>query len=177
MQTKVPILGFVGYSGSGKTTLLVKIIEILKQRGIRLGLVKHAHHHFDIDHPGKDSFKMRKAGAQQVLVASAKRFAYIVETPGHNDDPKLSTLLNQLNQESLDIILVEGFKHVDYPKVEIYRESLNKPSLYQEDSAIIAIITDNSDSVLTTLPIFDINKPNDIADFIINNGGVLNRGM
>ena len=121
------MLGFVAFSGTGKTTLLKQLIPILKARGLHLALIKHTHHQFDIDTPGKDSYELRQAGAEQVMVASRRRWALMVETPNQNDDPPLESLIDHLDTKALDLILVEGFKHAAVPKIELHRPILNKP--------------------------------------------------
>ncbi len=158
------ILGFAAFSGTGKTTLLVRLIPLLANRGIRTALIKHAHHDFDIDIPGKDSYELRKAGARQVLVASSQRRALITETAGM-DDPDLGTLVDSLDHDSIDLVLVEGFRHMPFPKIELYRAGPGKPLLFPEDASIIAVAADHS---LNTgdLPFLDINDPEAIAAFI-----------
>ena len=163
----IPILGFVAYSGTGKTTLLLKLIPILKKKNIRIGMIKHTHHKkFDIDHPGKDSYRLRQAGAEQMLVASGKRWALMVEMENKLDEPNLEQLLAHLNQDQLDLILVEGFKHENFPKIEVYRPSLGRPLLFPNDKSIIAVVCDEPSLITTTLPIFDMNQPKLIAKFI-----------
>jgi len=171
----IPIVGFVAYSGTGKTSLLTRLIPILKARGTRVGMIKHAHHDFDIDVPGKDSYELRKAGAEQMLVAGSQRWALMVETP-LQDEPQLETLIQQLNTQQLDLILVEGFKHVAYPKIECIRPSLGHELLCLTDPDIIAVASDASIShaatIETPLPEhiqitqLDINSPELIAHFI-----------
>ncbi|MCW9024671.1 MAG: molybdopterin-guanine dinucleotide biosynthesis protein MobB [Gammaproteobacteria bacterium] len=161
-----PLLGFVAFSGTGKTTLLQQLIPLLKQEGLNIGMIKHAHHHFDIDIPGKDSYELRKAGADQVLVASQKRWALITETPDSDVDPDLQQMVNALEQPRLDLILVEGFKHVSFPKIELHRPSLNQPLLFPDDKDIIAIATDTALPVETTLPVLDLNNPESFFIFI-----------
>ncbi len=161
-----PVLGFVGYSGSGKTTLLTQLISILRDRGYRIGVIKHAHHEFDIDHPGKDSYELRKAGAGQMLVASKQRWALISETPELQHDPQLVDLLHKLDSDNLDIILVEGFKQEAFTKIEVYRKALSHRPLYPEDPDIIALVTELPAEEHTGLPLLDINRPQDIADFV-----------
>ena len=160
-----PVLGFAAFSGTGKTTLLEKLIPQLTERGIRIGMVKHAHHEFDIDKPGKDSYRLRKAGAQQVLIASGKRQALMTEqaTP---QEPRLDELITRLDLDSIDLVLVEGFKHVAFPKIELHRKALGKTLLHPEDPDIIAVASDH----LTDcggLPSLDINDSAAIAVFII----------
>lgn len=165
-----PVLGIAAYSGTGKTTLLVKLLPILKQRGIRLAVVKHAHHSFDIDHKGKDSYEIRMAGASQVLISSKERWALMVERePDDEEDRDLHDLMHHLDHTKLDLILVEGFKPVKMPKIEINRPSLGKPCLYENDGNVIAIATDETDKFDCDLPLLDLDDVNGIADFIISN--------
>lgn len=165
-MSKIPILGFVAYSGTGKTSLLLQIIPLLKAKGLRIGMIKHSHHRkFDIDHPGKDSYRLRKAGAEQMLVASRKRWALMVEVENELEEPNLGQLLTNLNQDELDLILVEGFKHENYPKIEVHRPSLNRPLFHQDDS-IIAIACDAPLSQATDLPVLDMNHPEQVVAFI-----------
>lgn len=162
----VPILGFAAASGTGKTTLLEQLIPILRQHGLRVGLIKHSHHSFDIDHPGKDSFRLRKAGATPVMLVSRKRRAIITEFDSQ-DEPRLDDQLEVFEQNGLDLILVEGFKSEAIPKIELHRPSLNKPLLYPEDPDIIAIASD-CPLALQNQPVqLDINQPNKIAEFIL----------
>ena len=166
LQIDIPILGFAAYSGTGKTTLLKQLIPLLQATGIRIGMIKHAHHDFDIDKPGKDSYELRKAGAKQMLIASKNRWALMVETPELEADPELDDMIQQLDHSKLDLILVEGFKHVAFAKIELHRPALGKELLYPQDDSIIAIATDQPDVIKTSLPILDINEPVMIADFI-----------
>jgi molybdopterin-guanine dinucleotide biosynthesis protein B len=164
---EIPILGFVASSGTGKTTLLTELIPQLTARGLRVGLIKHAHHRFDIDHPGKDSYKLREAGATPVLIASRHRWALMVETE-YQPEPCLNDLIpHLLLQQRLDLILVEGFKHEPFPKIELHRATLGYPLLYPGDSSIIAVATDTP---LTTLsiPQLNLNQIRQLVDFIIN---------
>jgi len=166
-MTQIPILGFVAYSGTGKTTLLLKIIPLLKAKGLRIGMIKHSHHKkFDIDHPGKDSYRLREAGAEQMLVASRKRWALMVEMEEEFEEPNLEQLLYHLEQEKLDLILVEGFKHERYPKIEVHRPSLERPLIFPEDQAVIAIASDEPLTITTDLPRLDMNQPEQIVVFI-----------
>jgi len=164
----LPLLGFAAYSGTGKTTLLSKILPILKSRGIRVGVLKHAHHTFDIDHPGKDSHTLRHAGAAQMLVASYNRWALMTETPDNTEVPDLNEMLAHLEQSQLDLILVEGFKGDSFPKIELHRPSHDKPFLYLDDKNIIAIATDEKIKIERDLPQLDINNENQIVDFVLN---------
>lgn len=162
----LPMLAFAANSGTGKTTLLKKIIPLLNQRGIRPGLIKHTHHDMDVDKPGKDSYELRKAGAAQTLVASQQRWALMTETPDENE-LDLYYLASRMDESSLDIILVEGFKHESVPKILLYREGVSQRSdELVIDSHVIAIASDVNLSV--ALPALDINQPEQIADFIVN---------
>ncbi|MEJ1338470.1 MAG: molybdopterin-guanine dinucleotide biosynthesis protein MobB [Candidatus Sedimenticola sp. (ex Thyasira tokunagai)] len=166
VTAQVPILGFAAYSGTGKTTLLRKLLPLLKSRGLRIGMVKHTHHDFDIDKPGKDSYELRKAGADEMLVASGKRWALMVET-GKTGDPVLQDMIEHLDQRNLDLILVEGFKHERLPKIELHRPSRNKPLIFPQDAEIIAVAADGDLGAQTELPQLDINDAEAISQFIL----------
>lgn len=144
---KLPVLGFCGFSGAGKTTLLTKLIPALKAQDIRASVIKHAHHTFDIDQPGKDSYKLREAGSAQTLIASSQRWALITETPTTEREPDLKYLLTQIDSQLADIVLVEGFKHEAIRKIEVYRAALNKPLLAPQDPHIIAVASDTALSI------------------------------
>ena len=160
-----PVIGFCAYSGTGKTTLLRKIIPVLRDRELRVAVIKHAHHDFEIDHPGKDSIELRNAGAGQVLVSSKKRKALMVELEDNQPEPTLSELINDLDHSNLDLILIEGFKQEPYYKIELHRARLNKPLLYKNDPNIIAVATDHVHS--SHLPVLDINQTEQIVDFML----------
>ena len=162
----VPVLGFAAFSGTGKTTLLEQLIPLLKTAGIRLALVKHSHHDFEMDKPGKDSYRLRKAGAEQMLLASKYRTAWIKEGDGETE-PDLFELLPRLNTANLDLVLVEGFRHQPFPKIEIHRPVLGKPLLCAEDKDIIALVCDDPVADECTLPRLPINEPEAVADFIL----------
>jgi molybdopterin-guanine dinucleotide biosynthesis protein MobB len=165
---KCPVIGFVAYSGTGKTTLLKRVIKKLRdEKKIEIGVIKHAHHDFDIDTPGKDSYELRHAGATQMLVASKNRWALVTETPSKYREPNLEELLTQLNHAELDLILVEGFKHENFDKIELHRPSLGKELLYPEDKNIISIATDEPKEITTNLPLLDINNVSSITHFLI----------
>lgn len=168
IKTDCPLLGFSAYSGTGKTTLLSKILPILKSQGIRVAVLKHAHHNFDVDHPGKDSHTLRHAGASQMLIASSKRWALMVETPEMTKDPTLNELLTHLDQSQLDIILVEGFKDESFSKIELHRPSLGKALLHTRDKNIIALATDEKIQPERDILLLDMNDINQITDFIMN---------
>jgi len=162
------ILGFAGYSGSGKTTLLEKIIPLMKQRGLRISVIKHAHHDFDIDKPGKDSFRHREAGAHEVMIASGHRWALMHELR-LEDEPSLEELCARLSP--CDLVLVEGYKLSPIPKLEVHRAITGHPLLYPNDPNIIAVVTDNKAAlpmpVLDLLPLLDIDAPQQVADHIL----------
>ncbi|UCA10628.1 bifunctional molybdopterin-guanine dinucleotide biosynthesis adaptor protein MobB/molybdopterin molybdotransferase MoeA [Aeromonas enteropelogenes] len=158
----LPLLGFAAWSGTGKTTLLEQLIPLLVARGLRLGVLKHAHHDFDIDQPGKDSHRLRKAGANQMMVASRRRHARIIETELAEAD--FRELLASFDQTCLDLLLVEGFKHEHFPKIELHRAAIGKPLLFPDDRDIIAVASDQPAD--TTLPRLDINDLDAIADFV-----------
>ncbi len=165
-NARIPILGFAAFSGTGKTTLLAQVLRILAARGYRAGVVKHAHESFDIDKPGKDSYELRKAGARQMLIGSRQRWALVAETDG-DAEPRLDELLAHLDQDALDFILVEGFKAEAFPKIELHRPSAGHPLLHPHDASIVALATDEPQAIATHLPILDLNRAGDIADFIL----------
>jgi len=166
VKCPIPMFGFAAYSGTGKTTLLRQLVPLLKARGLRLGVIKHAHHSFDTDIPGKDSYELRHAGATQMLVASRQRWALVTETAS-DTEPRLADLLDQLTIDQLDLILVEGFKSERFPKIELHRTSRGTPLLCLTDPSIIAIATDAPLATGPGIPILDLNRPPDIADFIL----------
>jgi molybdopterin-guanine dinucleotide biosynthesis protein B len=158
------VFGLAGWSGSGKTTLVTKLLPALNRRGLSVSTVKHAHHTFDIDQPGKDSWLHRQGGAQEVLVASEKRWALMHELRGA-PEPSLDELLRHLSP--VDLVLVEGFKRAPHPKLEIHRPSIGKPLLAPEDAAIIAVASDAPLPGLH-LPVFALDNVEAIASFIIS---------
>jgi molybdopterin-guanine dinucleotide biosynthesis protein B len=162
----VPVLGIAAYSGAGKTTLLVRLIPLLKAKGLRIGLIKHSHHHFEIDHSGKDSFRLREAGANPVMLSSKYRRAVLTEHE-RPAEPMLSEQLNHLDQSDLDLVLVEGFKRETFAKIELHRPALGKPALYPGDNSIIAVATDAKLAIATEIPVLDLNRPELIARFIL----------
>lgn len=161
-----PILGFSAFSGSGKTTLLEKLIPVLNERNLKVAVIKHAHHSFDIDHPNKDSYKIRKAGAQQILISSQNRWAKIHEHNDQDSELTLEDALKHITIENIDFIIVEGFKSSPIAKIEIYRPSLEKPLISATDKYVMAIATDEPDKIDTRLPLLDLNNIEMIADYI-----------
>jgi len=135
-------IGFAGFSGAGKTTLIVRLVPELNRRGFGVSTIKHAHHDFDVDRPGKDSYEHRAAGAQEVLVVSAKRLALMRELRGA-PEPSLADLLRLI--APVDLVLVEGFKRDPLPKIEVYRRANGKPLLHPEDDSIVALVGDFAD--------------------------------
>jgi molybdopterin-guanine dinucleotide biosynthesis protein B len=162
-----PVLGFAAFSGSGKTTLLEKLIPLLRGRGLRLALVKHSHHDFEMDKPGKDSDRLRRAGAGQVLLASKYRTAWIREGDGETE-PGLGELLQRLDTRGVDLVLVEGFREAPIAKIEIHRPSLEKPLLCLGDSRIIALAADKQPRQDVPVPVLMLDDAESIAGFILS---------
>jgi molybdopterin-guanine dinucleotide biosynthesis protein MobB len=168
IEYPLPLIGFSAFSGTGKTTLLIQLLPILKAQKLRIGMVKHAHHHFDIDHPGKDSYELRKAGAEQMLIASRRRMALVREYGDDRLEPVLPEVLNALDPSGLDLVLVEGFKDEPFPKIELHRPSMGKPLLYPDDPNIIAIATDAALPEDPARPrLLELNDPEAIATFVL----------
>ncbi len=161
---KKPVLGFAAYSGTGKTSLLVKLLPLMKLQGLRVAMIKQTHHDFEIDKPGKDSFELRKAGADQVLLSSERRCAVITEYCEQRV-PDLPALIDQLDLDNIDLVMVEGFKHLPFAKIELHRPALGRKLIFPDDSSVIAVA---SDSGLETgdLPLLNINEPEEVAGFI-----------
>jgi len=167
----LPLIGICSAgSNTGKTTLINKLIIELSERNIRVSVIKHAHHHFDIDHPGKDSYEIREAGAVQTLVASSKRWALITEmhrTTSPLDEADLESLIELINPDYADLILVEGFKNSGIPKIEVYRPALGMPLSSANDRHFIAIASDAPLTIQTQLTMLDLNNIKQITDFIL----------
>jgi molybdopterin-guanine dinucleotide biosynthesis protein B len=161
------IFGFAGYSGSGKTTLIEQLIPLFTQRRLKVSLIKHAHHTFDVDQPGKDSFRHRHAGCTEVLVTSSRRWALMHELRGAAE-PGLTEMIERLSP--CDLLLVEGFKHERIPKLEVYREVTGESLLHPHDGNIVAVASDRK--VDTVLPLLDLNDPPAIANFILGHVGL-----
>ncbi|MFA0014872.1 bifunctional molybdopterin-guanine dinucleotide biosynthesis adaptor protein MobB/molybdopterin molybdotransferase MoeA [Vibrio lentus] len=162
-RPNLPLLGFAAYSGTGKTTVLEALLPLLTNAGLKVGVLKHAHHDFDVDKPGKDSYRLRKAGANQMLIASRNRHVMMTETPEAEAD--FDYLLTRFDTNTLNLILVEGCKNIAFPKIELHRDEVGKPWLYPNDDNIIAIAADSQ--VESGLPQMAISDLEAIRDFII----------
>ena len=157
------VIGFAGWSGSGKTTLVEQVVRILTARGVVVSLVKHAHHSFDIDHRGKDSWRHRQAGCREVLISSRNRWSLVHEL--HDEEEmSLDELLARLSP--CDVALVEGFKRAAIPKIEVYREGVCESLLFPEDPHIVAVATDSITLDTGARARLDINRPEAVADFV-----------
>lgn len=162
MNAHMKVIGFAGWSGSGKTTLVEQVIAILSARGLAVSLVKHAHHRFDIDHEGKDSWRHRHAGCREVMISSGLRWSLMHELRGEEEMP-LEALLGKLS--ACDVVLVEGFKRAAIPKIEVHRAEVGAPLLFADDPHIVAIAT--HPGVACPLPRLDIDDPAAVADFVV----------
>lgn len=157
------VIGIAGYSGSGKTTLIEKVIPLLVAEGLRVSLIKHAHHEFDVDQPGKDSYRHRHAGCTEVLVSSPKRWALMHEMRGAAEPP----LQEQLKRFSpCDVVIVEGYKSEPIPKIEVHRRDARAPLLYPQDESVVAIATD--EPLDTALPQLALDDPAAVARFVVH---------
>jgi molybdopterin-guanine dinucleotide biosynthesis adapter protein len=163
------IIGLAGWSGSGKTTLLIKLIPRLTARGLTVSTLKHAHHAFDVDQPGKDSHRHRMAGATEVLIGSANRWALVHELRG-DVEPALPALLAKLSP--VDLVLVEGYKREGHPKLEVYRAGNGKPLLHPDDPSIVAIASDEP-LPAASVPVIDLDDIERIADVLIRHAAPL----
>ena len=161
-----PFFGLAGWSGSGKTTLCTSLIKKFTKSGLNVGCIKHAHHNFELDTPGKDSFEIRKSGAVPMIISSKNRFGAIYE----NNDDNEKTLFEMIEFFSnstfkkCDLLIIEGYKNESIPKLEIHRNGLNKPLLFKEDLNIFAIASDKK--IRTTIPLFNLNNINEISEFL-----------
>ena len=162
--------GFAGWSGSGKTTLIERLIPLFVERGLKVSLIKHAHHSFDVDQPGKDSYRHRHAGCAEVLVGSSRRWVLMHELRGA-PEPGLAELLAHISP--CDLLLVEGFKRGKLPKLEVYRASVGEPLLHPDDPDIVAVASDGP--LETKLPRLDLNDPAGISRFILGHLGLRTR--
>jgi molybdopterin-guanine dinucleotide biosynthesis protein B len=156
--------GFAGWSGSGKTTLIEKLIPLFVKRGLRVSLIKHAHHTFDVDVPGKDSYRHRHAGASEVLVTSSRRWVLMHELRGEQE-PSFEEQLKRISP--CDLLIVEGFKHAPIPKLEVWRAETGEGLLHPKDPHIVAVASDAR--IDTRLPLLDLNDAGAIAAFIVQN--------
>ena len=163
------VVAFAGFSGSGKTTLVERLIPALKLLGLRVSVVKHAHHQFDIDHPGKDSWRHRQAGAFEVVVASSRRLALVREFEREAQLTAHQALAGLY--PGADWVLVEGFKDSDLLKVEVWRAGSGKPALYPEDPFIVAVATDSPAQLPqgTLRPVLDLSDPDGVARWLVDN--------
>jgi len=161
------IFGFAGWSGSGKTTLIEQLIPRLVKRGLKVSLIKHAHHSFDVDQPGKDSYRHRHAGAAEVLVTSSRRWVLMHELRGERE-PSIEEQMQHLSP--CDLLLVEGFKHAPIPKLEVWRAATGEPLLHPNDPEIIAVASDQR--IDTRLPLLDLSDADGIAAFIVGHLGL-----
>jgi len=148
LEMVMKVIGIAGWSGAGKTTLISRVIPYLRQQGLRVSVIKHAHHDFDVDVPGKDSWVHRQSGAEEVLVSSANRWALMHELRGAVE-PELPELLQKISP--VDLVVIEGFKSEPHPKIEVYRGANGKPPLFPDDPAIAGIATDGA--IKTTLDV------------------------
>jgi molybdopterin-guanine dinucleotide biosynthesis adapter protein len=156
------VLGIAGWSGSGKTTLITKLIPLLVSRGLRIATLKHAHHAFDVDQPGKDSYEHRAAGASEVIVSSARRWVQMHEI-GDGTEATLAEHLRRLSP--CDLVLVEGYKTERHPKLEVFRQSVGKPALHPTDARIVAVASDSRLPGLA-IPQVDLNDIAAVADIV-----------
>ena len=156
------IFGFAGWSGSGKTTLIEQLIPRFVKRGLRVSLIKHAHHTFDVDHPGKDSYRHRHAGAAEILVTSSRRWVLMHELRGAHE-PSFDEQVKRISP--CDLLLVEGFKFAPIPKLEVWRAETGEPLLHPNDSHIVAVASDAK--IETRLPLLDLNDVDAICEFIL----------
>lgn len=166
MKSAIPMIGFSAWSGTGKTTLLRQIIPLLRARGLLVSVIKHAHHHFDLDFPGKDSYELRKSGADQTVICTTTRMALITEFSDPAEEPDLQDILRMLDPHRADLVLIEGYKEVKFPKIELHRAALGKSYLYPEDDSIIALACDDNPPDGIEIPVLELNNTAGIAGFI-----------
>jgi len=163
-MSEARVLGITGWSGSGKTVLLTRLIPLLVSRSLRVATLKHAHHSFDVDQPGKDSYEHRKAGASEVIVSSARRWAQMHEI-GAGEEATLAELLVKVSP--CDLVLVEGFKSERHPKIEAFRASVGKPPLHSRDESIVAVVSDQP-LPDAGIPCVDLNDIPAVADLVLS---------
>ena len=162
----IPAVGISAFSGTGKTTLLAALIPRLKAMGLKIGVLKHAHHDFDLDQPGKDSYQLRKAGASETIICTYTRMARISEFDQPADEPSLPDLVAAIDPARVDLLLIEGYKHLKFPKIELHRPDLGHPLLCNDDDSIIAIACDADFERPRGIPVLDLNNADAIAAFI-----------
>lgn len=164
---RVRVIGFVGSSGSGKTTLLEQVLPLLRQAGVRVGVIKHAHHGFDMDRPGKDSYRARAAGATQVLVASRERWVLMSEATTPAAEPDFRAMLGKFDPGQVDLIIAEGFSGEAYPKIEVFRPDHEQPPrCWPGDPNVIAVASDVPQETLPPVVWLDLNRPDLVARFL-----------
>ena len=165
LRDDLPLLGIAAWSGTGKTTLLERLLPALAHRGLRVAVIKHAHHGFDVDQPGKDSHRLRQAGAAPMLVASRARIAMMMETPGR-DEADLAELVEMVRPQAPDLILVEGFKAWPLPKLELHRPAVGKPLRVAEDPWVRAVASDTAMPLPEGVEALDLNDLEALADWV-----------
>ena len=163
------LLGISGWSGSGKTTLVTALLPALTARGLRVSTIKHAHHGFDVDRPGKDSHRHREAGATEVMIGSARRWALMHELRRDEPEPTLSALVARMSP--VDLVLAEGYKAEPHDKLEVHRRTVGKPLLWGDVPNVVAIATDGLDRDVP-VPVLDLNDVAAVADFIVRHTGL-----
>ncbi len=173
-ENRLPVIGFAAWSGTGKTTLLRQLIPWLKAHGLRVAVIKATHHDFEIDRPGKDSDILRQAGAAQTLLVSSNRTALIIEH-ALPTEPDLAQALARLDPGRADLVLVEGFKHVPFLKIELHRPALGKPLLYPHDPSIVAIATNAPLPEKPDIPLLDLNNIVKVGEFVAGHLGLVLR--
>lgn len=162
---KVPIIGFAGFSGSGKTTLIEKVIQYLKKAGLTMAVIKHSHHNIDLDKPGKDSHRLRQAGAQQLALTGPKCIHHFIERE-QKYETSLAEALQCLSLDNIDLVIVEGFRHEAFSKIEVQRLELQKPLLCTKDPHIIALASDEA-NIDSPVPLLDLNNGEQVSQFIL----------
>ncbi len=162
------IFGLAGWSGSGKTTLVVQVLPLIIEHGITVSTMKHTHHGFDLDRPGKDSHNHRQAGAEEVMLTSSARWALLHEL---NGEPELSIEELLQHMTPVDLVLIEGFKSYPHPKIEVHRPSLGKPLLATNDPSVVAVASDECLEI-DRVPVIDLNDVQSVADFIVDYVGL-----
>ena len=166
--TRVRVVGFVGSSGSGKTTLIERVLPLLGGAGFRIGVLKHAHHGFDMDRPGKDSHRVRAAGAAQVLVASAQRWVLLSEVANPAAEPDFRAMLSRFDPDQVDLIIAEGFSGEAYPKIEVYRPAHEQPPrCWPADPHVIAVASDVPQPTAPPVACLDLNRPDLVTRYLV----------